>query len=63
MSTDERVRRDEAAGDVDQVRGQPIEEAEKNLSRHSTRNSSPPLDEQSRTNVPEANYLPKDDKG
>jgi hypothetical protein len=38
-------------GDIDPVRGQPIEEVEKNLSRHATKDSSPPIDEQSRTSV------------
>ena len=62
MSADNRARRDEAAGDVDPVRGQPIEEAEKNLSRHSTKDSSPPVDEQWRTSVPEANDLKESKK-
>jgi hypothetical protein len=37
--------------DMDDKTGQPIEEAEKNLSRHSTRDSSPPRDEKERTTV------------
>jgi hypothetical protein len=45
------------AGDIDPVTGQPIEEAEKNLSRHTTKDSSPPVEEQWRTSVP------LDDKG
>ena len=61
MSADERSSQDEAAGDVDPVRGQSIEEAEKNLSRHATRNSSPLVDEQWRTNVPEANEREQED--
>lgn len=32
--------------------GQPIEEEEKNLSRHSTSDSNPPIEEQERTTVP-----------
>jgi len=39
-------------GDVEPVTGQPIEEAEKNLSRHTTKDSSPPVEEQWRTSVP-----------
>jgi hypothetical protein len=38
-------------GDVDPATAQPIEEAEKNLSRHTTADSSPPVDEQWRTSV------------
>ena len=38
-------------GDREPVTGQPIEEAEKNLSRHATRDSSPPVDQQWRTSV------------
>jgi hypothetical protein len=45
------------AGDIEPVSGQPIEEAEKNLSRHTTKDSSPPVEEQWRTSVP------LDDKG
>lgn len=37
--------------EIEPTTGQPIEEAEKNLSRHATRNSSPPVDEQWRTSV------------
>ena len=37
--------------DVEPVSGQPIEEAEKNLSRHATKDSSPPVGEESRTSV------------
>lgn len=57
MSADERAEQGGAKGDVEAETGQSIEEAEKNLSRHATRNSSPPVDEQWRTNVPEANEL------
>jgi hypothetical protein len=39
------------AGDVDARTGQPIEEAEKNLSRHANADSSPPVEEQWRTTV------------
>jgi hypothetical protein len=39
------------AVDVEPVSGQPIEEAEKNLSRHATKDSSPPIGEESRTSV------------
>jgi hypothetical protein len=38
-----------AAPSVDRRTGQPIEEAEDNLSRHSTKDSSPPVAEQGRT--------------
>jgi hypothetical protein len=55
MSAESRVKQEDIRGDVDPVRGQPIEEAEKNLSRHSTKDSSPPVEEQWRTSVPEAN--------
>jgi len=55
MSAESRVKREDRTGDVDPVHGQPIEEAEKNLSRHSTKDSSPPVEEQWRTSVPEAN--------
>jgi hypothetical protein len=41
----------QGAGDIEPVTGQPIEEAEKNLSRHATKDSSPPVEEQSRTSV------------
>jgi hypothetical protein len=33
----------------DETTGQPVEEAEDNLSRHSTKDSSPPVAEQGRT--------------
>jgi hypothetical protein len=39
------------AGNIDSRTGQPIEEAEKNLSRHATADSSPPVDEEWRTTV------------
>lgn len=39
------------AADVDARTGQPIEETEKNLSRHVNANSSPPVEEQWRTTV------------
>lgn len=57
MSASSGAKRDGAKSEVDTVRGQPVEEAEKNLSRHSTQDSSPPVDEQWRTNVPEANEI------
>lgn len=44
---------DKASPDVDSKTGQPIEEAEDNLSRHSTKESSPPIEEQERTSVGE----------
>ncbi|HEY6186713.1 MAG TPA: hypothetical protein VIW80_03470 [Pyrinomonadaceae bacterium] len=34
---------------LDETTGQPVEEAEDNLSRHSTKDSSPPVAEQGRT--------------
>lgn len=37
--------------DIDARTGQPVEEAEDNLSRHSTADSSPPVEEQARTSV------------
>jgi hypothetical protein len=39
--------------DIDSKTGQPVEEAEDNLSRHSTADSSPPVEEQQRTSVGE----------
>jgi hypothetical protein len=39
--------------DIDRKTGQPVEEAEDNLSRHSTKDSSPPVEEQERTSVGE----------
>jgi hypothetical protein len=48
------IRTDEAgqsAADVDAQTGQPVEDAEKNLSRHSTKDSSPAIEEQGRTTV------------
>jgi hypothetical protein len=39
------------ASEIEPLTGQPIEEAEKNLSRHATKDSSPPVDEQWRTSV------------
>ena len=39
--------------DIDSKTGQPVEEAEDNLSRHSTKDSSPPIEEQERTSVGE----------
>ncbi|HUQ31771.1 MAG TPA: hypothetical protein VM095_06615 [Pyrinomonadaceae bacterium] len=39
------------AGEIEPMTGQPVEEAEKNLSRHATKDSSPPVDEQWRTSV------------
>ena len=37
--------------EIEERTGQPIEDAEKNLSRHTTKDSSPPVKEQSRTSV------------
>lgn len=42
-----------AGPSIDSKTGQPIEEAEDNLSRHSTADSSPPVEEQERTSVGE----------
>jgi hypothetical protein len=39
--------------DIDSKTGQPIEDAEDNLSRHSTVDSSPPVEKQERTSVGE----------
>jgi len=39
----------EVSADIDRKTGQPVEEAEDNLSRHSTKDSSPPVEEQDRT--------------
>ena len=44
--------------DIDSKTGQPIEEAEDNLSRHSTADSSPPIEEQERTSVGEVPERP-----
>jgi hypothetical protein len=44
---------DETRPDIDSKTGQPVEEAEDNLSRHSTADSSPPVEEQERTSVGE----------
>lgn len=44
--------RSEPGADADPKTGQPIEEAEDNLSRHSTKNSSPQVGEQGRTTEP-----------
>jgi hypothetical protein len=41
----------QAAPDVDAQTGQPAEEAEDNLSRHSTKDSSPPVGAEKRTTV------------
>lgn len=38
-------------GDLEPVSGQPIDEAEKNLSSHATSDSSPPVGEEERTSV------------
>jgi hypothetical protein len=49
------IRTDESgapAADVDARTGQPVEDAEKNLSRHTTKDSSPAIEEQGRTTVP-----------
>jgi hypothetical protein len=62
MTADSREKQADEAGDLDPLRGQPIEESEKNLSRHSTKDSSPSVEEQWRTSVPEANEQPGDKK-
>jgi hypothetical protein len=55
MPEEKDTKRDEGlsarTGDIDAATGQPIEEAEKNLSRHTTADSSPPVEEQWRTSV------------
>jgi hypothetical protein len=55
MPEENDTKRDEGlsarTGDVDAATGQPIEDAEKNLSRHTTTDSSPPIEEQWRTSV------------
>ena len=40
------------APERDTSTGQPVKEAEKNLSRHSTSDSSPSIEEQERTTLP-----------
>jgi hypothetical protein len=42
----------DATPERDARTGQPVEEAEKNLSRHSTSDSSPSVEEQERTTLP-----------
>ena len=51
MDTREPTDRDQmqVGADIDPKTGQPVEEAEDNLSRHSTKDSSPPVEEQDRT--------------
>lgn len=54
MTNNKSVEQGQAAGgssgpSVDRRTGQPIEEAEDNLSRHATKDSSPPVAEQGRT--------------
>lgn len=39
------------AAEMDTKTGEPVEEGEKNLSRHSTGDSAPPIAEQERTTV------------
>jgi hypothetical protein len=55
MPEENEAKRDEGlsarTGDIDPATAQPIEEAEKNLSRHTTAASSPPVEEQWRTSV------------
>jgi hypothetical protein len=43
----------------DETTGQPVEEAEDNLSRHSTKDSSPPVAEQGRTTEKETAERPR----
>ena len=61
---DEKLETD--AGEMEPVSGQPIEEAEKNLSRHTTKDSSPPIGEEWRTSVtadePKASDTRKSDR-
>lgn len=49
MSATDEAQHELTPGEIDKTTGQPVEEAEKNLSRHATRDSSPPVDEQART--------------
>ncbi len=51
MDTKETTDKDrlDVSADIDRKTGQPVEEAEDNLSRHSTKDSSPPIEEQDRT--------------
>ena len=48
-----------AQPEIDEATGQPFEDAEKNLSRHSTADSSPPVAEQERTTT----KAPQEDEG
>jgi hypothetical protein len=58
MSANNLERSQGEAGDIEPLTGQPIEEAEKNLSRHTTKDSSPPVEEQWRTSVRVDNEKP-----
>ncbi len=51
MDTRESTDKDkiDASADIDRKTGQTVEVAEDNLSRHSTKDSSPPVEEQDRT--------------
>ena len=50
-SVDNDAKAETNAGDIEPVSGQPIDEAEKNLSRHATKESSPPVGEERRASV------------
>lgn len=53
----------DAATESETRTGQPIEEEEKNLSRHSTRDSSPSIEEQARTTVTNDEARPATEAG
>lgn len=63
MTNNKSAEQGQAAGgarpSVDRRTGQPIEEAEDNLSRHSTKDSSPPVAEQGRTTEKVADDRPR----
>jgi hypothetical protein len=50
-SANDNARQESDGGDIEPVSGQPIDEAEKNLSRHATKDSSPPVGEEWRASV------------
>jgi hypothetical protein len=47
-----RAGREDEGGDIETVSGQPILDAEKNLTRNTTKDSSPPVGEESQATVP-----------
>jgi hypothetical protein len=51
MAMRDKGERETDAGDIEPVSGQTTLEDEKNLSRHATKDSSPPIEEQWRTSV------------